>query len=88
MQKKDFTIISEVGLHARPATLLVQHASRFSCEVEIEYKGKQVNVKSIMGVMSLGMPKGAVFTVMTDGNDEEEAMDSITNLFSEEGIAS
>lgn len=87
MQKKQFTIISEVGLHARPATLLVQHASRFSCEVEIEYNGKQVNVKSIMGVMSLGMPKGAAFAVITDGNDDEEAMDSITNLLAEEGIA-
>lgn len=85
--KKEFTIISEVGLHARPATLLVQHASRFTCEVNIDYKGKQVNVKSIMGVMSLGMPKDAEFTVMTEGHDEEEAMESITKLFREEGIA-
>ena len=87
MQKKQFTIISEVGLHARPATLLVQHASRFSCEVDIDYKGKQVNVKSIMGVMSLGMPKNAEFTVITDGHDEEEAIESITKLFTDEGIA-
>lgn len=87
MQEKQFTIISEVGLHARPATLLVQHASRFSCEVEIDYKDKRVNVKSIMGVMSLGMPKNAAFTLFTDGVDEEEAMESITNLLSKEGIA-
>ena len=46
-----------------------------------------MNVKSIMGVMSLGMPKDAAFTVMTDGNDEAEAMDSITKLFNDEGIA-
>lgn len=87
MEKKQFTITSEVGLHARPATLLVQHASRFSCDVEIDYKGKQVNVKSIMGVMSLGMPKDAVFTVITDGNDAVEALESITDLFHKEGIA-
>lgn len=87
MMKKQFKIISEVGLHARPATLLVQHASRFTCEVSIDYKGKQVNVKSIMGVMSLGMPKDAEFTVMTEGHDEEEAMESISKLFHEEGIA-
>lgn len=87
MQEKQFTIISEVGLHARPATLLVQHASRFSCEVEIDYKDKKVNVKSIMGVMSLGMPKDASFTLIADGVDEEEAIESITNLLSKEGIA-
>lgn len=87
MQKKQFKITSEVGLHARPATLLVQHASRFSCEVQIDYKNKQVNVKSIMGVMSLGMPKDAEFTVITDGHDEEEAIESITKLLSDEGIA-
>jgi len=87
MQKKEFTIISEVGLHARPATVLVQNASRFSSEIEIDYQGKQVNVKSIMGVMSLGMPKNASFTLTTDGNDEEEAMESLTNLLQEEGIA-
>lgn len=87
MQEKQFTITSEVGLHARPATLLVQHSSRFSCEVQIDYKNKKVNVKSIMGVMSLGMPKDAEFTVITDGHDEEEAMNSITDLLSKEGIA-
>jgi len=87
MIKKEFTVISETGLHARPVTLLVQEASRFSCDVELEYNDKKVNVKSIMGVMSLGIPQNAMFTVITDGPDEEEAIQHIENFFEKEGIA-
>lgn len=87
MITKQFTIISEVGLHARPATLLVQEASRYSSEVELEYKGKKVNVKSIMGVMSLGIPQNGEFTLLIDGADEDEAMSQIEELLSKEDIA-
>ena len=55
MEKRDFHIIAETGIHARPATLLVQAASKFGSDVNLEYNGKSVNLKSIMGVMSLGV---------------------------------
>lgn len=87
MITKQFTITSEVGLHARPATLLVQEASRYSSEVELEYKGKKVNVKSIMGVMSLGIPQNGEFSLIIDGADEEEAISKIERLLSNEEIA-
>lgn len=87
MISKQFTIIAEVGLHARPATLLVQEASRYSSEIELEFNQKKVNVKSIMGVMSLGIANGATFTMIIDGPDEEEAMQGIEELFNKEGIA-
>ncbi|MEI3605612.1 phosphocarrier protein HPr [Pseudogracilibacillus sp. SE30717A] len=87
MINKQFTVTGETGLHARPATQLVQVASRFSSDVELEYKNKKVNVKSIMGVMSLGIPQGATFTIITDGHDEEDAMNSIEELLKKEGIA-
>jgi len=87
MLNKQFTVIGETGLHARPATLLVQEASRYSSDIELEYNNKKVNVKSIMGVMSLGIAQGASFTILIDGHDEEEAMKGIEDLFKKEGIA-
>ncbi|MDQ0341443.1 phosphocarrier protein HPr [Lederbergia wuyishanensis] len=87
MIEKQFTVTSDTGIHARPATMLVQTASRFSSDVQLEYKDKKVNLKSIMGVMSLGIGKGANITISTDGNDEEEAMAGIEELFQKEGLA-
>lgn len=87
MTTKEFEITSEVGLHARPATLLVQEASRYASEVELEHNDKKVNVKSIMGVMSLGLSKGSAFKMITSGHDEEEAMAGIEALFTKEDIA-
>lgn len=87
MITKDFQITSEVGLHARPATLLVQEASRYSSEVELECNDKKVNVKSIMGVMSLGLAQGKTFTLHISGHDEEEALAGIKALFEKEEIA-
>ncbi len=54
-----FHVVAETGIHARPATLLVQTASKFASDITLEYKGKSVNLKSIMGVMSLGVGQGA-----------------------------
>lgn len=87
MIKKEFTIISETGLHARPATKLVQEASRYSASVELKYGQKTVNVKSIMGVMSLGMGEGSTFTLIIDGPDEEEAMNNLSEFLQKERIA-
>ena len=53
MASKDFHIVAETGIHARPATLLVQTASKFASDITLDYKGKAVNLKSIMGVMHL-----------------------------------
>lgn len=87
MKEKQFTVIADTGIHARPATLLVQTASRYSSDIQLEYKEKKVNLKSIMGVMSLGIGKGAEITISTDGSDEDEAMAGIEELFNKEGLA-
>ena len=55
MAEKTFTITDEQGLQAQQVTLLVNTANKFSSEVSLEYKAKKVNLKSIMGVMSLGV---------------------------------
>ena len=74
MEKKDFHVVAETGIHARPATLLVQAASKFNSDINLEYKGKSVNLKSIMGVMSLGVGQGSDVTISAEGADEKEAL--------------
>ena len=76
--EKDFIIANEHGLHARPATLLVSIASKFQCDITVTYDGVTVNLKSIMNVLSLGIKRGTLITIRTDGVDEVEALKSIT----------
>ncbi|MGM7702228.1 phosphocarrier protein HPr [Pseudalkalibacillus sp. Hm43] len=85
--EKTFTVTSESGIHARPATTLVNKAGQFSSEIELVHKEKAVNLKSIMGVMSLGIQQGSEITIKADGNDEEDALSALSNLLKEEGLA-
>lgn len=87
MKKKEFHIIAETGIHARPATLLVQTASKFNSDINLEYKGKSVNLKSIMGVMSLGVGQGSDVTISADGADEGDAMTAIEETMKKEGLS-
>ncbi|MEK3989368.1 MULTISPECIES: phosphocarrier protein HPr [Robertmurraya] len=87
MAEKQFKIIAETGIHARPATLLVQAASKFDADINLEYKGKKVNLKSIMGVMSLGVGQGADITISAVGGDEQEALASLEETLKKEGLA-
>lgn len=74
MVEKTFTVIEEAGIHARPATVLVSQASKCMSEITLEYNGKAVNLKSIMGVMALGIPAGAEVKISAEGQDEAEAL--------------
>ena len=87
MEKREFHIIAETGIHARPATLLVQAASKFGSDVNLEYNGKSVNLKSIMGVRSLGVGQGADVTITAEGDDEKEAIEAIADTMKKEGLA-
>ncbi|KRL91560.1 phosphocarrier protein HPr [Lactobacillus kalixensis] len=87
MEKRDFHIIAETGIHARPATLLVQAASKFGSDVNLEYNGKSVNLKSIMGVMSLGVGQNADVTITAEGDDEKDALEAIADTMKKEGLA-
>ena len=87
MEKKEFHIIAETGIHARPATLLVQAASKFGSDINLEYNGKSVNLKSIMGVMSLCVGQGADVTISAEGDDEKEAIAAVAETMSKEGLA-
>ncbi|MDD2591597.1 MAG: HPr family phosphocarrier protein [Erysipelotrichaceae bacterium] len=80
MKEVSVFVIDPVGLHARPATVAVNAASKFKCEVTVSFKGRSVNMKSIMGVMSLGIPTQSEVTIKCEGEDEDVAIASIEEV--------
>ncbi len=80
MKQISVTVIDPVGLHARPATVAVNAASKFKSDVKVAYKGRTVNMKSIMGVMSLGIPTQSEITISCSGEDEEVAVQTIEDV--------
>ena len=77
MVEKQVTVHLKMGLQARPAAQFVQKASSFSSEIYIIEGDKKVNVKSIMGLMSLAISSGSTITLAADGSDEEQALQSL-----------
>ncbi|MBE0342452.1 phosphocarrier protein HPr [Paenibacillus sp. 28ISP30-2] len=86
MVKKTFTVIDELGIHTRPASILVQAASQYNAEVNIEYNGRSINLKSIVGVMSLGVPHGAQIQIAAVGSDANKAIQGIEEALKNEGL--
>lgn len=80
MVTKDVIINNATGLHARPATLLVKKASTFKSDVTIDFNGKAANAKSLIGVLSLGVTKGANLKVQVAGVDEALAAEEIAKF--------
>ncbi len=84
MAERTVTVHLKAGLQARPAALFVQEANKFSSDVILEKDGKSVNAKSIMGVMSLVIPRGAVVTLRAVGSDGEQAVERLSAMVSAE----
>ena len=84
MINREVTINNQVGLHARPATFFIQKANEFKSVIWIEKEDRRVNAKSLLGVLSLGIVKGTVINIIADGADEEEAVDTLTDLIDRE----
>jgi len=78
---KKFKVENEYGIHARPAALLVKAASKFECDIFLEKDGNKVSCKSIMGLMTIEGYPGSTMQVTTSGNDAQEAMAEIEELF-------
>ena len=81
--ERDFVITNEQGIHARPATTLVQKANKFKSDTFITFNGITTDLKSIMGVLSLGVTRGSLITIRIEGVDEVEALKEITKLLNE-----
>jgi len=87
MKAQTFTITEEAGIHARPASVLVSNASKFTSEINLEYKEKKANLKSIMGVMALGIKKGETVKITAEGADEDQAIEKLTDLLKSSNMA-
>jgi len=74
------TITHEVGLHARPASMFVQTAAKFSSDIELTHGETTVNGKSILAVLTLGAHKGAEIKVTAEGEDAAEALAALEEL--------
>lgn len=82
MVTKNMKIEIKSGLEARPIAVFVQVASQFESSIYVEHESKKVNAKSIMGMMTLGLPAGESVTVSAEGEDEEKAIESIEKYLS------
>ena len=80
MYSKEVTVTNEVGLHARPATFLIQKANEFKCGLWIEKDERRVNAKSLLGVLSLGIVQGTTIKIIGDGSDEVAGVDTLVAL--------
>ncbi len=80
MTEATTTIENKTGIHARPASLFVQTASKFKSKVQIKAKGKTVDAKSILMIMSMGLVKGTEITISADGPDEADAVKTLKDL--------
>ena len=81
MIERELMVANKLGLHARATAKLVQLLSGYRCGATIAAKGREVNAKSIMGVMLLAAGQGTPVTVRIDGEDEAAAMDEVVALF-------
>jgi phosphotransferase system HPr (HPr) family protein len=73
-------ITNKVGLHARPAALLVQEASRFQAHIQLRYGEKTANAKSILGVLKLGAARNATLVIQAEGEDANDAVQTLVAL--------
>ncbi|MDR0929438.1 MAG: HPr family phosphocarrier protein [Oscillospiraceae bacterium] len=80
MIRKDYTLTGLERLQTKMASLLVQEACKHTARVLIEQQGKTVNAKSMMGVLSLGVPMGKTLTLVIEGEDEQKAARALEPL--------
>ncbi len=86
MITREVTINNQVGLHARPATFFIQKANEFKSVIWIEKEERRVNAKSLLGVLSLGIVKGTTISIIADGVDEIQAVDTLADLVDREFV--
>lgn len=80
MIEEKIVIKNETGLHARPAANLVKEASKYPCDLRIRKGSKEVNLKSMLGLLSLGAGKGDEVTIIADGRDEKETIKKLAEF--------
>ena len=79
--KKEIVVLNKLGLHARPAALLVQTTGKFKSEITLSRDNMKVNAKSTMGVMMLAAECDSILNIAVEGEDAEEALLAVEGLF-------
>jgi phosphocarrier protein HPr len=80
MISKTFKILNPTGFHVRPTKTFVQTANKYPCKINVMNKGKKVNGKSSLSMLTLGIGAQDEVTMETDGEGEEEAMEALGQL--------
>lgn len=83
MKSFSYVITDEVGIHARPAGLLVKEAKKYASKVTISAGGKNADATRLMAIMSMGVKQGTEVTVSVEGEDEDTAVAEIEKFFKE-----
>ena len=81
MIEKTVTIVNRAGIHARPSALLVQSTKNYKSNIYFEKGTDRINAKSIMGIITLGAAYGTEIKIIADGEDEEDAVNTLVRLF-------
>ena len=81
MKSFNYTVKDEVGIHARPAGLLVKEVKKYASKVTITKDGKSADASKLMAVMSLGVKCGQEVEVQVEGDDEDTAFDALKGFF-------
>ena len=80
--EKKIVIKNKLGLHARPAATFVQIANKFDCDIVVKRGSREINGKSIMGILTLAANKGSKILLRAEGPDSEAAVAELEKLLS------
>jgi phosphocarrier protein len=80
MTSREVTVVNQLGFHARAAAKFVHIATQFQARVRVACLGREMDGKSIMGILLLAAARGATITISTDGVDEQVALEALTTL--------
>lgn len=83
MKQFNYVITDEIGIHARPAGLLVKEAKAFTSKITVEANGKKADASKLMAVMQLGAKKGTEVVVTAEGEDEDTAIERLEEFMKE-----
>ena len=81
MKTLTYTVKDELGIHARPAGMLVKEVKNFQSKVMLEKDGKTVDASRLMAVMSMGVKQGQTVTITVEGEDEDAAYEAVKAFF-------
>ena len=81
MVERIVTITNRAGIHARPASVIVEKTKDFKSSIYFEHESQKINAKSILGIITLGAAYGSKIIISANGEDEQAAVDTIARLF-------